>query len=573
MVSCKVTLQVDPPCECRRIYSPLDEITGKVLVSTKRPVSLHSIHIKLSGDLTTFINDFYFDQRGKKKKLPRTESHELLFDAATLFPPREVQLYSKSKSYILPEGNFEYPFKFKLPKNAACGDRLTAQYYSHMYNTESESLCKLYHRKQDERVHKHLISILPPSIPLFKAVSTEDIPFSFSIIYELKVTVRRSSLLKYNIRRIIPLDLRPLCSSMIASHNLASVTPTVMQAEGSMFNIPITLHIEMARSVYRESNPFKSFKIVAGVATNSIHGVGNLFLTRLKMNLVKEITVNASNKDLYFEEQQSILDLKQVTIPVLEKEDEVDDAALIDLLNRTVCIPETTDVLESCCLLVNYRIEIGLEFKEDSRGLTMAKTLTISNVSVFSCYEGFTCHKIMDSLLQPLHGMSITHPLRVDALLRNDRENVSIDQYKSHIRHNGTSPRIMSCLKHTKARSYPKTTTEQKDSTNQSERPIDISFNINLGNDRKNEGSSYEQNYQRFINEMRQNIQSDKQPPVDTFNLYQFFADANGPKEQNNEIPPRGGLKSQAKSITSYLSLGLPSYQEAVGSHHGHANS
>ncbi|KAH3672151.1 hypothetical protein WICPIJ_010120 [Wickerhamomyces pijperi] len=568
MVACKITLHVDPPCECRTIYSPLDEVSGTVTVYTKRPVSLDSIQVKLSGDLTTKIEDFYLDQKGKKRKLPRSESHEILYDSCTVFPPNDALLYSKTKSYVLPEGNFVYPFKFTIPKNSACGDRISAQYFSniHSTNTAIESLHRTPHKKKDERMHKHWISGLPPSIPIFKGTS-ETVPFSFSINYRLKVTLRRSSVFKYNIRQEIPLEIRPLCSSMIDPHKLVTYSPNTLQAEGSMFNVPIALSITMTKNLYRGGNPFKGFKLVSDGSEISRVRVGHLFLTGLKINLVKELNIISSSKELYYEDKTQLLDLKRLDIPIYERDDTQEDPSLIHTLNRRIAIPDMPDSFESCCLLVNYRMEMELQFKEDSRGLVMIKSLVLPSTSLYSCLEGFSCHKIKDSLLRPLPGLTTTHPLKIEDVIGresdtqqpNDKRPDDQGRLKTKIFVSDSSHRLP------KKKENKNETKEHKPRT-QEDRSLAISLNINLpGNNSENNRPSFERNYERFITNLIQPGQSQtSEQKEDILVINRFFSDDASPPERS-VLATRSNDKNLVKSIkSSEVSAGLPSYQDAV---------
>jgi len=189
-----VTIALDHPHEH---YTNLDVIEGRVFLRVPNPTNVSSIVVKLEGESKTRLLAPIHPSRPDKQR-PVLEVHKVLYKTQVVWPANMTQddLLTNNKSgFTMNAGNFEYPFKFKIPLNTSChAQQATAPISNISFaNTLPEFARTPTH---------HLKSTLPPSLTGF--------PGEAEIRYYVKVTVNRPSLFKENPRAIAYFTLLPI---------------------------------------------------------------------------------------------------------------------------------------------------------------------------------------------------------------------------------------------------------------------------------------------------------------------------------------------------------------------------
>lgn len=178
MSSCDASIWLDK--DRPTSYSSLDTIRGTAVLIVHKELAVESVQIKFEGFATTDINvkeKVYSQYHAQSNRVMRSESHTLIYQRRTLFPSASTRQPSDSGTkYTLKPGRHAYDFKFKIPMVNQCADRV-------------------------ENSVKHFSSPLPPS----------GAGYGFNVKYLVKLTVRRASWVKSNIRaqqsiQIMPFD-------------------------------------------------------------------------------------------------------------------------------------------------------------------------------------------------------------------------------------------------------------------------------------------------------------------------------------------------------------------------------
>lgn len=202
-MSCTVDLQIDPPSATRTVYVPLDIIHGRAIVKVNKEIAVTNIQIKLLGQTFTTITKQVIRNNGRQRLQTNTESHEVVYDVDTVFPPDEIKKLATTPQFTLIPGTYTYEFQFQLPLNATCGDPDSAKIYSNRLNSPIEKLHENTHNKHgtyDGRYVTHLVTPLPPSCKgSVLGLTGSD---GYGVKYEVKCTVRRASMFKSNFREI-----------------------------------------------------------------------------------------------------------------------------------------------------------------------------------------------------------------------------------------------------------------------------------------------------------------------------------------------------------------------------------
>ncbi|KAH3686708.1 hypothetical protein WICPIJ_002314 [Wickerhamomyces pijperi] len=202
-MSCSVDLQIYPPSPTRTVYVPLDIIQGRAIIKVHKEIAVTNIQIKLLGQTFTTITKQVIRRDGKARMQSNEESHEVVYDVDTVFPPDDIKRVSKTPQFTLTPGEYSYDFKFQLPLNSACGDPESAKIYSNRLNSPIEKLYENTHNKHGVYAGRnvtHLMSPLPPSCKgSVLGLSGMD---GYGVKYEVKCTVRRASMFKTNVREI-----------------------------------------------------------------------------------------------------------------------------------------------------------------------------------------------------------------------------------------------------------------------------------------------------------------------------------------------------------------------------------
>lgn len=209
-----------------------DLISGTVKLTTTSSILLTYIQVKLEGIATTQLTiPKGRPGRDRKDKLLQ-DVHKVLYDSLIVFPPENVRQVSSTKEFTLTPGNYTYPFEFKIPLNTACAKmsgltnkisinkksfdlvlnngnfnsnfiRNTANSYIQQYTNPANHQKTQQKQQQTMQLQNyHIQSQLPPSLGKVSDPA--------SVRYFVKVTCKRSSFLKANLRAFDPFMFLPL---------------------------------------------------------------------------------------------------------------------------------------------------------------------------------------------------------------------------------------------------------------------------------------------------------------------------------------------------------------------------
>ncbi|KAK5069312.1 hypothetical protein LTR64_008392 [Lithohypha guttulata] len=181
------------------IYTNLDFVTGRVLLTLPTDATVSAITVKLEGESRTRLEGprslpgSYDDD--KKKTL--LEVHKLLYKVETVFPTPELRQpgpyrTNRTSQYTLLRGQYEYPFKFKMPFNSDC--------VSNTSIIKDLKVGQLSVQYGQEPLHAKLP--LPPSLAGY--------PGEADIRYFVKATVVRPKFYHENLRNEISITFLPI---------------------------------------------------------------------------------------------------------------------------------------------------------------------------------------------------------------------------------------------------------------------------------------------------------------------------------------------------------------------------
>lgn len=220
-------------------FTNYDVLSGTVTLTVTGSISLNYIQVKLEGISKTELS-IPREPNGKKDRKDRilNDIHKVLYDTMIVFPPENVRNVSKAKEFTLSPGNYTYPFHFKIPLNNSCvkllgitnkvqfnkktldlrinngnlnSDSLrnmTNLYISNFQNSLNGNPGATPSQSQPVTQNYHITNQLPPSLSGLSDFA--------SIKYFVKVTCKRSSFLKVNLRAFDPFIFLPLD---LDSHN------------------------------------------------------------------------------------------------------------------------------------------------------------------------------------------------------------------------------------------------------------------------------------------------------------------------------------------------------------------
>lgn len=227
--SCDVNIEVDRS-ENGGTFTNYDIIRGVVNLTVTTSISLNYIQVKLEGisrsQLVIPAEKRPRKDRDKKDKMV-SDIHKVLYESSVVFPPDNVQKVSQAKEFTLTPGNYQYPFEFRIPLNNSCVKlqgitnkvlfnrktfdinfingslnctnvkNMAQKYYQHYTGSQNMPTTQEF-----ETSNYHLSSQLPPSLSGMQDFA--------SIKYFVKVTCKRSSFLKTNLRAYDPIIFLPL---------------------------------------------------------------------------------------------------------------------------------------------------------------------------------------------------------------------------------------------------------------------------------------------------------------------------------------------------------------------------
>ncbi|ODQ66405.1 hypothetical protein NADFUDRAFT_82235 [Nadsonia fulvescens var. elongata DSM 6958] len=187
-------------------FTSLDIIKGRVCFSIPSEETISSIQVKLEGISRTVLvvpknNEVKKRQKDKNATKNSIEMHRVLYQVSTVFPPKDIRNVNTSQKYTLKSGNYEYPFQFRIPVNSSCSNSSGSSYQPSggMFESFSFTNGSLGYVRDAKN---HINTSLPPSFSGLGELA--------SVRYFLKVTVRRSSMLKINFRNYQPFIFLPI---------------------------------------------------------------------------------------------------------------------------------------------------------------------------------------------------------------------------------------------------------------------------------------------------------------------------------------------------------------------------
>ncbi|ODQ79357.1 hypothetical protein BABINDRAFT_62798 [Babjeviella inositovora NRRL Y-12698] len=189
-----ITVHIDTR-EKAGTFTNFDVIRGYVALTVTSGISLNHILVKLEGISKTELlvpknpSARVDKETGKydPKEMKRVEeTHRVLYNTVMVFPPENVRTVSKQKEFTLTPGEYKYPFSFKILFANDC----------------TTSLKTTFGRDLVLETSKHVHAQLPPS---FSGMGN-----TAQVKYFIKVTAKRSSLLRTNLRSFKPFVMLPL---------------------------------------------------------------------------------------------------------------------------------------------------------------------------------------------------------------------------------------------------------------------------------------------------------------------------------------------------------------------------
>ncbi|RCK65394.1 Arrestin-related trafficking adapter 10 [Candida viswanathii] len=205
-----------------------DIIRGTITLVVTRAISLNWIQVKLEGESTTQLSIPKVNGKKEKEKVIQ-DVHKILYDSSIVFPPDNIRQVSQAKEFTLAPGNYSYPFAFKIPLNNSCVKRggitnkvqINKKTLDVMINNGNFNSDFVRHKAQQyyqefvsgpdgvtqknpsqPQLPYHITSQLPPSISGMGNFAT--------IKYYVKVTCKRSSFFKVNLRSFEPFTFLPI---------------------------------------------------------------------------------------------------------------------------------------------------------------------------------------------------------------------------------------------------------------------------------------------------------------------------------------------------------------------------
>ncbi|RPA97514.1 hypothetical protein L873DRAFT_1918534 [Choiromyces venosus 120613-1] len=181
------------------LFTCLDYVTGRVVMNIANDETISAITVKMEGISRTRLNPPRSED-GRDSKRAEIEIHRLLYLVQTVFPSPEIRVNTSATNsgYTLKPGQYEYPFKIRIPINSLC--------------TEGQGIGgNLLQRLSFDKgtvdyardATQHLPGTLPPSL---SGVPNDEA----WIRYFLKVTVNRPKFYKINLRAFDPFVFLPI---------------------------------------------------------------------------------------------------------------------------------------------------------------------------------------------------------------------------------------------------------------------------------------------------------------------------------------------------------------------------
>ncbi|MCJ1428991.1 hypothetical protein MMC29_006904 [Sticta canariensis] len=194
-----VRIQLDRP---HAHFRNLDLITGKVILTILNNETISAVTVKLEGESKTCLavsqllpeEHFVQAQGPRGRHHAELEVHKLLYKVSTVFPAEHLQrIAPENSSYTLPAGQYEYPFRIKIPFNNDC--------HNNSLFANSNNVAGLL-GEIAKATSRHVKTTLPPSL--------SGLPGQAEIRYFVKVTVQRPAFYKENFRATVTFNFLPI---------------------------------------------------------------------------------------------------------------------------------------------------------------------------------------------------------------------------------------------------------------------------------------------------------------------------------------------------------------------------
>lgn len=228
MGNCNVTIEIDRS-QSNGTFTNFDVLSGIVKLHVTGSISLNYIQVKLEGVSKTELT-IPREPNGKRERKDKViqDVHKVLYDTVIVFPPENIRQVSNAKEFTLTPGTYTYPFTFKIPLNNSCikllgitnkvlfnMKKLDLKINNGNFNANTvKNMASLYlngppnQQPQQQAQAYHVATQLPPSLSGLGDFAT--------VKYYVKVTCKRSSFLKVNLRAFDPFIFLPLD---LDSHN------------------------------------------------------------------------------------------------------------------------------------------------------------------------------------------------------------------------------------------------------------------------------------------------------------------------------------------------------------------
>ncbi|KAL9000967.1 MAG: hypothetical protein Q9169_000451 [Polycauliona sp. 2 TL-2023] len=153
--------------DAQSLYTNLDFIRGKAILSLTKTKDITAVNVKLEGESKSRLDGEPPDpfglggigamRRRRGETVTETEVHKLLYKAATVFPATNMTSPATTNVCKFPPGQHEFPFSFKFPFNNTCSD----------YQPTVVSIGGLQMQAPGNR-DRHVKRALPPTLHAFQ---------------------------------------------------------------------------------------------------------------------------------------------------------------------------------------------------------------------------------------------------------------------------------------------------------------------------------------------------------------------------------------------------------------------
>lgn len=383
-----VRVQLDLPQG--EIYTNLDFVTGRVLLTLPTDTTISAITAKLEGESKTRLEGTRpvpgaYDREKSKTLL---EVHKLLYKVETVFPSAELRqptLYTTNRTsqYTLLRGQYEYPFKFKIPFNSDCIENTSI-----IKDLKVGALSVQYGQ---EPIHAKLP--LPPSMG--------GLPGEAEIKYFVKATVVRPKFYQENIRNEVPITFLPIEPPKPGDTEGETYGRRRHQFEHTLVR-RTSLFKSIGKAALPEEEPL-SFQVDARLPNPAVLTCGQTLPLRI---IVERLNSNTSSLFLSMLQIELIGHTKVRAYDLNRKESQ--PWLLVSMANMSVALEQSSDKKNQCTIPSYFW---------DNIRLPAAVAPTFSTCNISRTYElevrvGLT-HGMADGVRPEI----IVSPIRLEVLV------------------------------------------------------------------------------------------------------------------------------------------------------------